>query len=258
MEDLVAAEAGVVPARPLHRVQHAAHGVQHAAQHQPHHPRRGQQPHQRDDGRQGQPAHHQIDDAGEPAGDVQLGDGEDDPGKGQGPDHRQEGDSAVLPEDGGADGGVAPGDEQIDGAVVVLPQGDALGHRGIDTVVQGAGGVQTDHGQAVDQKDHGVEPVPLPQGASHQQQSADHRQPRADAVGNGRPGPQAVIGVPHLFPAAGFYAGDRSAEGHSRFTHQEHSFLSRTAGTGSRNAGEFRLKFPLSNTVYPGPMGISI
>ena len=142
--------------------------------------------------------------------------------------------------------------------MVVLPQGDALGHRGIDTVVQGAGGVQTDHGQAVDQKHHGVEPVPLPQGASHQQQSADHRQPRADAVGNGRPGPQAVIGVPHLFPAAGFYAGDRSAEGHSRFTHQEHAFLSRTAGTGSQNAGEFRLKFPLSNTVYPGPMGISI
>ena len=32
MEDLVAAEAGVVPARPLHRVQHAAHGVQYAAQ----------------------------------------------------------------------------------------------------------------------------------------------------------------------------------------------------------------------------------
>ena len=124
-----------------------------------------------------------------------------------------------ITEDGGADGGVAPGDEQIDGAVVVLPKGDPLGHRGVDAVVQGAGGVQTDHGQAVDQKDHGVGPVPLPQGASHQQQGADHRQPRADAVGDGRPGAQPVIGVPHLFPAPGLCAGDRGMKRNSRFTH---------------------------------------
>ena len=35
VEDLMAAEAGIVPARPLDGVEHAAHGVEHAAAHGP-------------------------------------------------------------------------------------------------------------------------------------------------------------------------------------------------------------------------------
>ncbi len=149
MEYLVTAEAGVVPARPLDGVEHAAHGVKHSSGQQPEEALGGQGAVDGDDGEEGQPAQKNVDGAGEPPGNLQPGDGEDRSGRSQGPHGGQQGHAAGVPQDGEAQGGVAAGDEQVDGAVVVFPQGQPPGDRDAQAVVQGAGGVQADHGQTV-------------------------------------------------------------------------------------------------------------
>ena len=103
-------------------------------------------------------------------------------------------------------------------------------------MVQGAGGVQADHGQAVDGEQ--PEQQPLAQYGRPDQQGggACNGQDRAQAVGDGRPGPQAVVGVPDLRPAAGpdslYRGGGHGVGGHSVGSygvgaHGRHSFQRR-------------------------------
>ena len=95
--------------------------------------------------------------------------------------------------------------------MVELAQGDAAPHAGAQAVVQGAGGVEPNHGRAVDGEGDDVPAVqPKGDGADQQQHGPQHRQRGADAVGNGGPGAQAVIGIAALFlgAAAGPGRGD--------------------------------------------------
>ena len=128
MEDLVTAKAGIVSSRPLHGVEYTAYAVQNSAQQQPEEARGRHTAVDGDNGKDGQPAHDQIDGAGQPAGDVQLGNGEDDACHRQRPDGAQQRQTALTQQYGQTDGGVAAGDEQIDGAVVIFPQGQPPGN----------------------------------------------------------------------------------------------------------------------------------
>ena len=85
--------------------------------------------------------------------------------------------------------------------MVVLPQGNAAFHVGIQAVVKGAGGVEADHTGGIDGK--GDQPpgrtgLHRPQ---QQEDSSQNAQPHASTVGDGRPGAQPVIGVPSLLLA---------------------------------------------------------
>ena len=120
MKDLMAAKAGIVP--PGHLTAYSTPprytaGRRPAARQSP--PRAGLGT--GDDGEDGQPPHQQIDGAGEPAGDLQPGHGEHHAHHAHGP-HRQQG---LVPQTAAAPPShrrIAPGDKQIDRAVVVFPQ----------------------------------------------------------------------------------------------------------------------------------------
>ena len=118
----------------------------------------------------------------------------------------------------------------IYGAVVVLPQGDAAAHRGVQTVVQGACGVQADHGQAVDGEEDEVEPVPSMGGPDQQNDGTHESQNSPCAMGDGGPGSQTVVGVPLLlFLLGGGGTGDmetvRLVDGAGRYViHNKVSF----------------------------------
>lgn len=206
VEDLVAAEAGIVPARPFDGVEHAAHGVEHAAAHGPEEAGRGEHLEQRHQGGQSQPAHEDIDARGKPAGGGDPRDGEYQPGQGQTPDHRKHAPAPEphIPQHHQAHRGIGAGNEEIDGGVVIFPQGDAAPDGHIAAVVEGAGCIQPHHAHAVDEEgDHVPRAQPQGRAAQQQEHGAGQGQHGADAVGNGRPGAQAVIGIPILLPHSG-------------------------------------------------------
>ena len=70
-------------------------------------------------------------------------------------------------------------------------------------MIERAGGVQPRHGQAIDEKDPEVQGAAQSNGAQQQGHSAHSGEDGSNAVGDGRPGPQPVIGVPDLLFAAG-------------------------------------------------------
>ena len=61
VKNLVTAKAGIIAARPLDGVEHAAHGVENAAAQHPEKAGRGEQAQQGDEGHHSQPAHEDID-----------------------------------------------------------------------------------------------------------------------------------------------------------------------------------------------------
>ena len=147
----------------------------------------------------------------------------------------QQGGAHAAPEDGHADRGVAAGDQQVDGAVVIFPQGQPAPDCGVDAVVQSRGGVEADHGQPIDQEGGKFDPVLQPGGPDQKKCRAHQGQHRACPVGDGGPRPQAVIGVPagsgSLLMAGGERGGAGDIRYHrgiiSRFVHRE--LLSRKA-----------------------------
>ena len=68
--------SGIIAARPLDGVEHAAHGVENAAAQHPEKAGRGEQAQQGEEGHHRQPAHEDIDAGGEPAGGGDPGQGE--------------------------------------------------------------------------------------------------------------------------------------------------------------------------------------
>ena len=152
MKNLMAAEAGIIPARPFDGIEHTARSVQQPSGQQPEKAGGGQGAIDGHNGKDGQPAHEKVDGAGKPPGNAQFGNGEDRAGEGQRPHSDGQGNSAAISQNGEAQRGVAAGDEKINRAVVIFPQGQPPRNRNVETVIQGTGGVQSDHGQAVDGK----------------------------------------------------------------------------------------------------------
>ena len=212
MEHFVAAEPGIVPPGPLQGVQHAAHGVQDAPRQQPGHAPHPQGQPQGVDGENGQPAHGDIYGGGDGPGAVDPGQAHGQPRDGQRPHHAEQRPAPGPPQGDEAHRGVGPGDEEIDGGVVQFAQGDASLHRGVDAVVQGGRSVQRRHGQPVDGEGDNFPHVAGPGRAYDQHGSGQHAQHRAHPVGDGRPGAQAVIGIPALFHRPGLPPG-KAVEG---------------------------------------------
>ena len=90
MKDLMAAKPGIVPAGPLDGIQHAAHRVQKASGQKPQKTIGGQGLKDGHNGKDHQPAHKEVNGAGKPPGNGQLGDGEHHPGNGQGPNGNEQ------------------------------------------------------------------------------------------------------------------------------------------------------------------------
>ena len=88
--------------------------------------------------------------------------------------------------------------------MVILPQGQPLGNGAVKTVIQSAGGVQADHRQAVDGEQAEVQPFAHYGGLGQQQGGAQQGQHGPRPVGDGRPGPKSVVGVPDLPAPPGF------------------------------------------------------
>lgn len=141
MEDLVTAEAGVVPSRPLHRVQHPAQGVEQPAQHQPEHPLRGHVPQQAREHEHGHPPHDQVGPRRHPPRRVDPPQGHHRTGQGHPPHHRKHGEPPVLSEHQQADGRIGAGDEEIDGDMVIFPKGDAARYPHVQAVIERTGGI---------------------------------------------------------------------------------------------------------------------
>ena len=141
VKNLVTAKAGIIAARPLDGVEHAAHGVENAAAQHPEKAGRGEQAQQGDEGHHSQPAHEDIDAGGEPAGGGDPGQGEHQPGQGQGPDDTEQGPApgTVGAEHHQADRGIGTGDEEVDRGVVVLAQGDTALDADVAAVIESAG-----------------------------------------------------------------------------------------------------------------------
>ena len=157
VKNLVTAKAGIIAARPLDGVEHAAHGVENAAAQHPEKAGRGEQAQQGDEGHHSQPAHEDIDAGGEPAGGGDPGQGEHQPGQGQGPDDTEQGPApgTVGAEHHQADRGIGTGDEEVDRGVVVLAQGDTALDADVAAVIESAGRIQAHHAHAVDEEgDH--------------------------------------------------------------------------------------------------------
>ena len=213
VEDLMAAETGIVTAGPLQRIGHAADGIEHAAGQQPGQPCPAHGLVEGINCHNGHPAHGDIDGGGELAGHVDPAHGEDDTGQSQDPDNREQGPAPGThgAEHTEADGRIAARNQKIDGGVVELAQGDTSADAGVQAVVQGAGGVEPNHGRAVDGKGDDMPGVQTQgDGANQEQYGSQHRKHGADAVGDGGPGTQTVIGVAALFlrTAAGFGGGE--------------------------------------------------
>ena len=141
VKNLVTAKAGIIAARPLDGVEHAAHGVENAAAQHPEKAGRREQAQQGDEGHHSQPAHEDIDAGGEPAGGGDPGQGEHQPGQGQGPDDTEQGPApgTVGAEHHQADRGIGTGDEEVDRGVVVLAQGDTALDADVAAVIESAG-----------------------------------------------------------------------------------------------------------------------
>ena len=124
-----------------------------------------------------------------------------------------------MAQGGETDGGIAAGNEQIDGAVVVLPQGNAPGNRYVQTVVEGAGGIEPHHRQPINQKGQQIGGMSRLHSPQQQSRGACNCQQRACPMGNGRPGAQTVIGIPHLPAAPGPWLKERGLGGQNIGTH---------------------------------------
>jgi len=84
--------------------------------------------------------------------------------------------------------------------MVKFAQGYATFDRGIDAVIEGAGGVEPNHTQTIDGEGSNVPHSGIQEhGADEQQQSPQGGQHGAGAVCGGRPGPQTIIGVAAFF-----------------------------------------------------------
>ncbi len=150
------------------------------------------------DGEDGDPAHEEVESGGEPAGGHDPDHRQKDTGDGQRPNDPKESPAPGAPQAEQADRGVTPGDEQVNGGVVqpaeIHPPFGGIA----DAVIEGAGGIEADHGKSIDGEDRQAK------GAAHlgrpnqQKDRSDHAQQDPGAVGDGRPGAQAVIGVPAL------------------------------------------------------------
>ena len=151
--------------------------------------------------KEGHPPHEEVDPRGDPPGRVDPQQGHHGARQGHRPDGDEHGDAAVVGQGQQTDGGIGAGDEEVDGDVVVLPEGDPPGHAGVEAVVEGAGGVEADHAQAVDEEGRRARPAaPLLRRPQQQQSRPQDAQGRPHPVGDGRPGPQAVVGVSPLLP----------------------------------------------------------
>ena len=138
----------------LHDVKDRAHGVTDA-------PRRQQQQAGHAHGgevlpdKEQRPAHGQVEHRGEGPGGVDPEELAQDPGDGHAPEDKAEAGPFRLGHQHHGEGGVAPGDEDVDHAVVQLPQSalDAAAQdRAGAVVIDGAGGVEGHQGEG---KDHG-------------------------------------------------------------------------------------------------------
>ena len=85
--------------------------------------------------------------------------------------------------------------------MVILPQGDPSRHAGVQAVVKGAGGIEADHAQAVDEEGNGTHPAAPQYRRPHQEQyGTHHAQHGAHSMRDRRPRPQSVIGISPLLP----------------------------------------------------------
>ena len=146
MENLVTAKAGIAASGPFDRIQDSADGIEEASGQQPQKAVVGEGFINWDNRKDDQPPHEKIDGTGEPAGDGQLGNGQYHSRCSQRPYSDEQGNPAALPQSGEAQRGIAAGDEQVDGAMVIFPKGNASRYRGAQTVVEGAGGIESEHG----------------------------------------------------------------------------------------------------------------
>ncbi len=241
MENFMAAEAWVVAPGPFDGVEDAPHRVQHAPQHQPEKAFRREDLAQGIEGHHRQPPHKEVDAGGQPAGRADPHQGQHQAGQRQPPDHPEQGPapSAALPQGDQAHRGIRPGNEKIDGTVVEFAQGDAAPDAGIDAVIEGTGRIKGDHGQAVDQERDHVPGVRPQRRAAQQQGGRPHNaQHRPHTVGDGRPGAQAVIGIPPLLlqaGAAGLGLIQRQRLGFARkrmfITHENHLTIPKKVGS---------------------------
>lgn len=200
MKDLVAAKPWVVTSRPFQGVEHAADGIHHTTQQQPKQSLEGEHLNQRIDGDESQPAHKNIDARRDPARGIDPEQGQDKSHQSQPPDHAEQGPAPTTPQGEQANGGVGPGNEKINRGMVVLAQGNTPLYRCIHTVVQSAGGIQSDHGDAVEGKGHVMPDRTTHRPSAYQQQHrAQQGQQGAHAVGDGRPGAQPIIGISPRF-----------------------------------------------------------
>lgn len=198
MEDLVTAEVGIVPAGPLDRIEHTAHRVEDSARQEPEksgggeHLSEGNQSHQR------HPPHKEAQSRSHPARGVDPDQSQREPRR-QRPNYPEENPApeSAGPQGNQTDGSIGPGDEKIDGGVVVFAQGDTALDAGVDAVVESAGCIEPHHGQAVNQKGYHMPGVQAQEpGAQEEGHGAYHAQQGSHTVGDGRPGAQTIIGVP--------------------------------------------------------------
>lgn len=208
MENLVAAETGIVTAGPFQGVKDAAHSIEHTAQQEPNQAGGADRLPKRIDGNDSHPAHGDIDGGSKGTGAVDPKQAHEQAGNGQSPDDSQQGIAPRAAQRGEADGSIGAGDEKVDGGVIIFPQGDPPGHRGVDAVVKGGGGVQPSHGNSVNEiGDDGHRPAVGRECVQKEQSSAQNTQKNTGAMGDGGPGTKAVVGVPALFTGTGAPAG---------------------------------------------------
>ena len=204
----MAAKPGVILSRPFQRIQHAAHSVQHTARQQPGNPPGADGLPQGVEREHRHPSHGDIDGGGHRPGTVDPGEAHHQSGNRQRPDDAEQRPSPRSPQRGEAHRRVRPGDEEIDGGMIQLAQGHPALHCGVDTVVQRRRGVKRRHGQPIDGERHDLPHISGPGCRRHQHRRGRHAQHRTNPMGDGRPGPQAVVGVPSLLHRAGPAAGD--------------------------------------------------